>query len=78
MEEETSKSLQTETDNESSVISKTLVESPPRYAKSSYRQPMSKTPIQAVSIKNNDFSVALGNKMFKNEDFERRMAEVQR
>ena len=39
---------------------------------------MSKTPVQTVSIKNNEFSVALGNKMFRNEDFERRMAEVQR
>ena len=61
-------------------MSKTLVCSPPRYAKSSgrYSKPMAKTPIQAVSIQNSEFGIALGNQMFRNEDFERRMAEVQR
>ena len=74
----TEESLQTETENESSVVSKTLIESPPRYAKCSgrYSKPMSKTPIQSVSIKNSEFSISLGSKLFRNEDFERRMAEV--
>ena len=57
-------------------MSKTLDCSPPRYAKSSYRKPMDKTPVQAVSIANSEFGIALGNKMFRNEEFERRMAEV--
>ena len=59
-------------------MSKTLVCSPPRYAKSSgrYSKPIAKTPVQAVSIANSEFGIALGNKMFRNEEFERRMAEV--
>ena len=39
---------------------------------------MAKTPVQTISIKNSEFGISLGNKMFRNEDFERRMAEVQR